>query len=174
MPPPSVPPFPNLWSLQNSLGLIYTIHVEGLNVGLENVIGNLLTCVIPLAGGSQVGLEGSCCPPTAMALLVSQATSVWPVDTWSPAGLSTARASDTLLRLGAAVTCHLFLALPACLCVPCLAWLPTWHPSVSVSSCSLGVPVSGCLHICLLPGQYPHVWVRLTVFLCPSCAAGLC
>uniref|UniRef100_A0A452QBM6 UDENN domain-containing protein n=1 Tax=Ursus americanus TaxID=9643 RepID=A0A452QBM6_URSAM len=35
------------------LGLIYTIHVEGLNVGLENVIGNLLTCVIPLAGGSQ-------------------------------------------------------------------------------------------------------------------------
>ncbi|XP_045866677.1 myotubularin-related protein 5 isoform X3 [Meles meles] len=39
---------------RNSLGLIYTIHVEGLNVGLENVIGNLLTCVIPLAGGSQL------------------------------------------------------------------------------------------------------------------------
>ncbi|XP_027824069.1 myotubularin-related protein 5 isoform X1 [Ovis aries] len=38
---------------RNSLGLIYTIHVEGLNVGLENVVGNLLTCVIPLAGGSQ-------------------------------------------------------------------------------------------------------------------------
>ncbi|XP_060044815.1 myotubularin-related protein 5 isoform X5 [Erinaceus europaeus] len=38
---------------RNSLGLIYTIHVEGLNVGLENVIGNLLTCTIPLAGGSQ-------------------------------------------------------------------------------------------------------------------------
>ncbi|XP_038535371.1 myotubularin-related protein 5 isoform X4 [Canis lupus familiaris] len=38
---------------RNSLGLIYTIHVEGLNVGLENVIGNLLTCIIPLAGGSQ-------------------------------------------------------------------------------------------------------------------------
>ncbi|KAM5334677.1 myotubularin-related protein 5 isoform 2-T2 [Glossophaga mutica] len=38
---------------RNSLGLIYTIHVEGLNVGLESVIGNLLTCVIPLAGGSQ-------------------------------------------------------------------------------------------------------------------------
>ncbi|XP_022374558.1 myotubularin-related protein 5 isoform X2 [Enhydra lutris kenyoni] len=38
---------------RNSLGLIYTIHVEGLNVGLENVIGNLLSCVIPLAGGSQ-------------------------------------------------------------------------------------------------------------------------
>ncbi|XP_032738579.1 myotubularin-related protein 5 isoform X3 [Lontra canadensis] len=39
---------------RNSLGLIYTIHVEGLNVGLENVIGNLLSCVIPLAGGSQL------------------------------------------------------------------------------------------------------------------------
>lgn len=48
-----------LWSLQNSLGLIYTIHVEGLNVGLENVVGNLLTCIIPLAGGSQVGLGQS-------------------------------------------------------------------------------------------------------------------
>uniref|UniRef100_G1PTN5 SET binding factor 1 n=1 Tax=Myotis lucifugus TaxID=59463 RepID=G1PTN5_MYOLU len=38
---------------RNSLGLIYTIHVEGLNVGLETVVGNLLTCIIPLAGGSQ-------------------------------------------------------------------------------------------------------------------------
>ncbi|XP_062932454.1 myotubularin-related protein 5 isoform X2 [Cynocephalus volans] len=38
---------------RNSLGLIYTIHVEGLNVCLENVIGNLLTCTVPLAGGSQ-------------------------------------------------------------------------------------------------------------------------
>ncbi|XP_049627491.1 myotubularin-related protein 5 isoform X4 [Suncus etruscus] len=38
---------------RNSLGLIYTIHVEGLSVGLENVVGNLLTCTIPLAGGSQ-------------------------------------------------------------------------------------------------------------------------
>ncbi|XP_004642479.1 myotubularin-related protein 5 isoform X3 [Octodon degus] len=38
---------------RNSLGLIYTIHVEGLNVGLESVIGNLLTCTVPLAGGSQ-------------------------------------------------------------------------------------------------------------------------
>uniref|UniRef100_G3UIF6 SET binding factor 1 n=1 Tax=Loxodonta africana TaxID=9785 RepID=G3UIF6_LOXAF len=39
--------------LQNSLGLIYTVHVEGLSVSLESVIGNLLTCTIPLAGGSQ-------------------------------------------------------------------------------------------------------------------------
>ncbi|XP_041528065.1 myotubularin-related protein 5 isoform X1 [Microtus oregoni] len=39
---------------RNSLGLIYAIHVEGLNVCLENVIGNLLTCTVPLAGGSQL------------------------------------------------------------------------------------------------------------------------
>ncbi|XP_058529089.1 myotubularin-related protein 5 isoform X2 [Ochotona princeps] len=38
---------------RNSLGLIYTIHVEGLNVCLENVVGNLLSCTVPLAGGSQ-------------------------------------------------------------------------------------------------------------------------
>ncbi|XP_075409554.1 myotubularin-related protein 5 isoform X3 [Tenrec ecaudatus] len=38
---------------RNSLGLIYTVHVEGLSVSLESVIGNLLTCTIPLAGGSQ-------------------------------------------------------------------------------------------------------------------------
>lgn len=39
---------------QNCLGLIYTVHVDGLTVPLETVIGNLLTCVIPIAGGSQV------------------------------------------------------------------------------------------------------------------------
>lgn len=49
--------------LQNSLGLIYTIHVEGLNVDLESVVGNLLTCIIPLAGGSQVGPGASCWGP---------------------------------------------------------------------------------------------------------------
>ncbi|XP_030630678.1 myotubularin-related protein 5 [Chanos chanos] len=38
---------------RNCLGLIYTVHVDGLNVPLETVIGNLLTCVIPVAGGSQ-------------------------------------------------------------------------------------------------------------------------
>lgn len=41
--------------LQNSLGLIYTIYVDGLSVSLENVIGNLLTCTIPIAGRAQVG-----------------------------------------------------------------------------------------------------------------------
>uniref|UniRef100_A0A669BZ04 SET binding factor 1 n=1 Tax=Oreochromis niloticus TaxID=8128 RepID=A0A669BZ04_ORENI len=38
---------------RNCLGLIYTIHVDGLSAPLETVIGNLLTCVIPIAGGSQ-------------------------------------------------------------------------------------------------------------------------
>ncbi|XP_056131737.1 myotubularin-related protein 5 isoform X2 [Lampris incognitus] len=38
---------------RNCLGLIYTVHVDSLTVPLETVIGNLLTCVIPIAGGSQ-------------------------------------------------------------------------------------------------------------------------
>uniref|UniRef100_A0A8D0A086 SET binding factor 1 n=1 Tax=Sander lucioperca TaxID=283035 RepID=A0A8D0A086_SANLU len=38
---------------RNCLGLIYTVHVDGLPVPLETVIGNLLTCIIPIAGGSQ-------------------------------------------------------------------------------------------------------------------------
>lgn len=42
---------------QNCLSLIYTVHVDGLSVPLETVIGNLLTCVIPIAGGSQVIIE---------------------------------------------------------------------------------------------------------------------
>lgn len=46
--------FPSAWIAQNCLGLIYTVHVDGLTVPLETVIGNLLTCVIPIAGGSQV------------------------------------------------------------------------------------------------------------------------
>uniref|UniRef100_A0A673XU07 SET binding factor 1 n=1 Tax=Salmo trutta TaxID=8032 RepID=A0A673XU07_SALTR len=41
---------------RNCLGLIYTVHVDSLSVPLETVIGNLLTCVIPVAGGSQDGL----------------------------------------------------------------------------------------------------------------------
>nr|XP_014348815.1 PREDICTED: myotubularin-related protein 5 [Latimeria chalumnae] len=38
---------------RNSLGLIYTIYVDGLTMSLETVVGNLLTCIIPIAGGSQ-------------------------------------------------------------------------------------------------------------------------
>ncbi|XP_059831862.1 myotubularin-related protein 13 isoform X1 [Hypanus sabinus] len=35
------------------LGLIYTVYVDSLNVNLENVITNLFTCLVPVAGGSQ-------------------------------------------------------------------------------------------------------------------------
>ncbi|XP_040183909.1 myotubularin-related protein 13 isoform X2 [Rana temporaria] len=35
------------------LGLIYTVYVDNLNVSLENLVANLLTCIIPSAGGSQ-------------------------------------------------------------------------------------------------------------------------
>ncbi|XP_059181409.1 myotubularin-related protein 5 isoform X3 [Centropristis striata] len=42
---------------RNCLGLIYTVHVDGLSVPLETVVGNLLTCIIPIAGGSQPGQE---------------------------------------------------------------------------------------------------------------------
>uniref|UniRef100_A0A670ZWA8 SET binding factor 1 n=1 Tax=Pseudonaja textilis TaxID=8673 RepID=A0A670ZWA8_PSETE len=38
---------------QNCLGLIYTIYVDGLSTSLETVVGNLLTCTIPITGGSQ-------------------------------------------------------------------------------------------------------------------------
>uniref|UniRef100_A0A4W5RBF6 SET binding factor 1 n=1 Tax=Hucho hucho TaxID=62062 RepID=A0A4W5RBF6_9TELE len=38
---------------RNCLGLIYAVHVDSLSVPLETVIGNLLTCFIPVAGGSQ-------------------------------------------------------------------------------------------------------------------------
>lgn len=38
---------------RNCLSLVYTVHVDHFTVPLETVIGNLLTCVIPIAGGSQ-------------------------------------------------------------------------------------------------------------------------
>ncbi|XP_032805005.2 myotubularin-related protein 5-like isoform X2 [Petromyzon marinus] len=38
---------------RQSLGLIYAIHVDDLKVTLENVVGNLLTCMIPTSGGAQ-------------------------------------------------------------------------------------------------------------------------
>ncbi|XP_063782727.1 myotubularin-related protein 5 isoform X5 [Pseudophryne corroboree] len=42
---------------RDSLGLIYTIHTDGLSISLENVIGNLLTCTVPVTGGSQSDQE---------------------------------------------------------------------------------------------------------------------
>ncbi|XP_043569141.1 myotubularin-related protein 5 [Chiloscyllium plagiosum] len=38
---------------RNCLGLIYTIYIDSLNFPLETVIGNLLTCIVPITGGSQ-------------------------------------------------------------------------------------------------------------------------
>ncbi|XP_066439636.1 myotubularin-related protein 13 isoform X4 [Eleutherodactylus coqui] len=35
------------------LGLVYTVYVDSLNVSLENLVANLVTCIIPSAGGSQ-------------------------------------------------------------------------------------------------------------------------
>uniref|UniRef100_A0A8C9W162 SET binding factor 1 n=1 Tax=Scleropages formosus TaxID=113540 RepID=A0A8C9W162_SCLFO len=40
-------------AFKNCLGLIYAVHIDGLGVPLETLIGNLLTCLIPIAGGSQ-------------------------------------------------------------------------------------------------------------------------
>ncbi|KAJ8381482.1 hypothetical protein SKAU_G00022600 [Synaphobranchus kaupii] len=40
---------------RNCLGLVHTVHIDGLSVPMETLIGNLLTCIIPIAGGSQVG-----------------------------------------------------------------------------------------------------------------------
>ncbi|XP_059181408.1 myotubularin-related protein 5 isoform X2 [Centropristis striata] len=45
---------------RNCLGLIYTVHVDGLSVPLETVVGNLLTCIIPIAGGSQIDESPVC------------------------------------------------------------------------------------------------------------------
>ncbi|XP_034019214.1 myotubularin-related protein 5 isoform X3 [Thalassophryne amazonica] len=45
---------------RNCLGLIYTVHVDSLSAPLETVIGNLLTCVIPIAGGSQINESPVC------------------------------------------------------------------------------------------------------------------
>ncbi|XP_054911397.1 myotubularin-related protein 5 isoform X1 [Poeciliopsis prolifica] len=47
-------------AFRNCLGLIYTVHVDGLSTPLETVIGNLLTCVIPVAGGSQIDESPVC------------------------------------------------------------------------------------------------------------------
>ncbi|OCT83658.1 hypothetical protein XELAEV_18021799mg [Xenopus laevis] len=35
------------------LGLIYTVYIDSLNVSLENLVSNLVTCIVPCAGGSQ-------------------------------------------------------------------------------------------------------------------------
>lgn len=160
--------------LQNSLGLIYTIHVEGLNVGLETVVGNLLTCTIPLAGGSQVGLR------RRLALLA-------PLAGGGAVALHSLAWAERGPGLGHAcvwVPCQLpsFLGLPARLCV-CLARLSAWHLSVFLSSL-LGVlsldaqplselpcaSVSNCVSLPVCPVQLDSVEdgvVRTLCFFCP-------
>lgn len=39
---------------QGCLGLIYTVYIDNLNFPLEGLVANLLTCIVPTAGGSQV------------------------------------------------------------------------------------------------------------------------
>lgn len=96
--------------MQNSLGLIYAVHVEGLNVCLENVIGNLLTCTVPLAGGSQVGLRDSWVAPGPPGTVIGGGGG-YLLATQSPAWPSTqAKALDTPF-CSRAVVCRLFLAL---------------------------------------------------------------
>ncbi|MGH0134296.1 UNVERIFIED_CONTAM: hypothetical protein FKN15_027079 [Acipenser sinensis] len=41
-------------NLQACLGLIYTVYVDSLHFPLEGLIANLFTCLVPVAGGSQV------------------------------------------------------------------------------------------------------------------------
>jgi myotubularin-related protein 5/13 len=36
------------------LGLIYTVYVDSLPFPLEGLVSNLFTCMVPVAGGSQV------------------------------------------------------------------------------------------------------------------------
>ncbi|KAJ3612402.1 hypothetical protein NHX12_020678 [Muraenolepis orangiensis] len=38
---------------RNCLGLIYTVHSDKLTAPLETVVGNLLSCIIPIAGGDR-------------------------------------------------------------------------------------------------------------------------
>ncbi|KAJ8247545.1 hypothetical protein GJAV_G00247580 [Gymnothorax javanicus] len=43
--------FPEIF--RGSLGLIYTVYIDSLSFPLETLVANLLTCLVPLSGGSQ-------------------------------------------------------------------------------------------------------------------------
>ncbi|XP_053369013.1 myotubularin-related protein 13 isoform X1 [Clarias gariepinus] len=43
--------FPEIF--RGCLGLIYTVYIDTLNFPLESLVANLLTCTVPIAGGSQ-------------------------------------------------------------------------------------------------------------------------
>lgn len=158
-----------LWSLQNSLGLIYTIHVEGLNVGLENVVGNLLTCIIPLAGGSQVGLGAAAVHPQPWALRACGRGG----GAWWALGLQPWLSWPQALDTAASQCCHHlspFLG-PACWPTCPMSRLALYLAPFSSSVLSLlGCTFSGCR--CLLLRARPCVRVCLTVSL-PVCPVQL-
>lgn len=149
--------------MQNSLGLIYTIHVEGLNVGLENVIGNLLTCIIPLAGGSQVGLGGSSCHAQLWALVPR----LWGRGLGGPRSPPGAERApglgcSAILVLPLAIACRLSLA--------CSPECPVSHLALYLAPCDLSVSLLGCACPRMSVSLCVHAPVRacLTVSLCLS------
>src|SRR4029434_6386447 len=46
--------------LQGCLGLIYTVYVDSLSAALEGLVASLLSCLVPVTGGSQVSLPHTC------------------------------------------------------------------------------------------------------------------
>ena len=127
-------------------------------MGLENVVGNLLTCVIPLAGGSQVGWgAGRHLQP--QALLCPRPRS----GAWRPSGsrLVERPASDALL-----CQCHWQPPPPVALPASCPGSRLALHPHLCVL-CPRAPRVCLSLVVCA-PGLCPRVWVCLTVSLCLS------
>ena len=127
-------------------------------MGLENVVGNLLTCVIPLAGGSQVGWgAGRHLQP--QALLCPR---LWS-GAWRPSGsrLVERPASDALL-----CRCRWQLPPPVALPASCPGSRLALHPQLCVL-CPRAPRVCLSLVVCA-PGLCPRVWVCLTVSLCLS------
>lgn len=146
-------------------------------MGLETVVGNLLTCIIPLAGGSQVGLEAAAGPSLRPWL-------------WGGAGaVGTPQSSLGGARpqaLCVLVHCQLpsFLGLPARLCVrvspvslpgTCQCVCPL-APGGAVSGCSASLSeppcasVSNCVSLPVCPVQLDSVEdgvVRTLCFFCP-------
>lgn len=127
-------------------------------MGLENVVGNLLTCVIPLAGGSQVGWgAGRHLQP--QALLCPRPRS----GAWRPSGshLVERPASDALL-----CRCRWQPPPPGALPASCPGSRLALHPHLCVL-CPRAPRVCLSLVVCA-PGLCPRVWVCLTVSLCLS------
>ncbi|KFO62246.1 Myotubularin-related protein 5, partial [Corvus brachyrhynchos] len=91
---------------RNSLGLIYTIYVDGLSASLENVIGNLLTCTIPITGGAQVGVPPSLAPQSS-----AESCSLCWQSRGGPVGSAWLRITNVLFLFCAALTEHKILFL---------------------------------------------------------------